>query len=119
MMKSQVKAYEVYWLKIHNDPNATHRQKGNRPVIIMQCNELNDSNILTTIIIPTTSKERADNEYECEIKHTVMPQKSVALCDNIQLVDDYRIKKSDYITTLDERDVAEIKRCLMNVLALK
>ena len=117
-MKTQVKQYEVYWMHIVTDPNAKHRQRGNRPGIILQCNELNSSNLLTTLMIPTTTKERADNEYECEIKYTIMPQKSIALCDNIQIVDDYRIKKSDYITTLDERDVAEIKRCIKNVLAL-
>lgn len=91
-------------------------QSNERPVIIVQNNKGN-SYADTTIIVPITSKMKADIPNHVIIHYGMLKKyRGCVLTEQIRTISVLRLKK--YIGTLKEKDIRRIDRALRISLAL-
>ena len=114
---TDIKRGQVYWFNLKKR-SVEHKQSGRRPIIIVQADELNESGILTTLIIPTTTKECVNDFDNVVLEKTSTPKKSIALCSNMQIIDRYKIKKENYICDVDSDDMKKIDEYIKNTLGM-
>ena len=100
---------EIWWVDFQEPRGSA--PAFTRPAIIIQNNDLNESDINTTIVIPITTNCRlADykgNVY-MEKKETELPLDSVALCAQITTVDKQAlIRKNSKLTSTIFNEIYE------------
>ena len=98
---------DIIWLVF--DPQAGHEQSGMRPALVLTPGEYNEK-VGLGIFCPITRKVKG-YPFEVEIKGEI---EGAILVDQIKSLD-WRIRKAEYITHVDER-IMEIVREKLEVL---
>jgi mRNA interferase MazF len=112
-MKKGLRKGQVVWVSLNG---VNSEQRGNRPCIIVQ-NNLGNKMSKTTIVVPLTSSRTKTNlpvhvnlEKECFLGTRL--KDSVALCEQVRVIDKERITLVEDII-LPEEKVAEIEQALL------
>ena len=103
---------EIYWGNLN--PIKGHEQAGNRPVIILQ-NDILNEHLKTVIIAPITTNQEAKDRlitYFLSAETTGLREDSVALLYQARTLDKRRLKEK--ITKLSSSEIQKIKEKLWN-----
>ena len=85
-MPKNIKRFSVYWVDL-GQPEGSEMKKV-RPCVVVSFDEMN-SFLGTVIIIPLTSTIK---KWPCRLTMTFSGQESSVACDQIRVVDKFRIK---------------------------
>lgn len=107
-MKRHIKRGQVFWVNLGNRKGS--EQGGNRLCVILQ-NNVGNHYAPTTIVAPLTTVTKKSTQPTHVELTTKLPQKSVALLEQITTIDNSRLYK--YCTNLNGEDMENINSAIM------
>lgn len=110
-LHTNIRRYEIYFADLRGG-NAGSEQTGQRPVLVISNNLGNRfaPTVIVAAISTSTTKTKLPTHVLLEAKKTGLKTDSIALCETIKTIDEYRIISK--VGTLDEETSMKIDKAL-------